>query len=78
MLMLAGLTGLSLPQAQILAELFRPKSGVLELPHAVTIFHLIALQRAFDRQPELYSQLCQVGGPGTVCGYTQLVPRLAV
>ncbi|GAB4822561.1 hypothetical protein N2152v2_009607 [Parachlorella kessleri] len=58
------LLGLSLPQAQILAELFRPKSGVLELPHAVSIFQLIALQRAFDRQPELYSQLCQALNTG--------------
>lgn len=47
----------------MLAELFRPKTGVLELPHAVSIFQLIALQRSFDRQPQLYGQLCQVRAP---------------
>lgn len=53
--------GLSLPQAQVLAELFRGRDAVLELPHSVSIFQLIALQRHFDGQPQLYAQLCQVG-----------------
>lgn len=52
--------GLSLPQAQVLAELFRGRDAVLELPHSVSIFQLIALQRHFDGQPQRYAQLCQV------------------
>ena len=44
----------------MLAELFRPKAGLLELAHPVSIFQLVALQRTFDRCPDLYAQLCQV------------------
>ncbi len=54
-------SGLSLPQAQVLAELFGGRGALLDPPRAATIKHLIALQAYWDGHPQLYDQLCKVG-----------------
>lgn len=51
--------GLSLPQAQVLAELFGGRSALLDPPRPATIKNLIAFQAAWDRHPALYDQICQ-------------------
>lgn len=55
-------TGLSLPQAQVLGELFGGRGALLDPPRPATIKSLIAFQAHWDRHPQLYSQICQVGG----------------
>ena len=52
--------GLSLPQAQVLAELFGGRSALLDPPRPATIKQLIAFQAHWDRHPHLYDQICQV------------------
>jgi hypothetical protein len=54
-------SGLSLPQAQVLAELFGGRGALLDPPRAATIKHLIAFQAYWDGHPQLYDQLCKVG-----------------
>lgn len=54
-------SGLSLPQAQVLAELFGGRGALLDPPRAATIKHLIAFQAHWDGHPQLYDQLCKVG-----------------
>lgn len=68
--------GLSLPQAQVLAELFGGRSALLDPPRPATIKNLIAFQAAWDRHPALYDQICQVGlGPGVCLAWTVEEPR---
>ncbi|KAL4450201.1 hypothetical protein ABPG77_010870 [Micractinium sp. CCAP 211/92] len=55
-----SMLGLSLPQAQVLAELFGGRSALLDPPRPATIKNLIAFQAAWDRHPALYDQICQV------------------
>lgn len=52
--------GLSLPQAQVLAELFGGRSALLDPPRPATIKTLVAFQAYWDRHPHLYEQICQV------------------
>jgi hypothetical protein len=59
------LAGLSLPQAQVLAELFGGRSALLDPPRPATIKSLIAFQAFWDRHPQLYDQICQVGPAAT-------------
>ncbi|KAL4421597.1 hypothetical protein ABPG75_010888 [Micractinium tetrahymenae] len=55
-----SMLGLSLPQAQVLAELFGGRGALLDPPRPATIKNLIAFQAAWDRHPALYDQICQV------------------
>ncbi|KAI3429707.1 hypothetical protein D9Q98_005792 [Chlorella vulgaris] len=55
-----SMLGLSLPQAQVLAELFGGRGALLDPPRAATIKHLIAFQAHWDGHPQLYDQLCKV------------------
>ena len=58
--------GLSLPQAQVLAELFGGRNALLDPPRPATIKQLIAFQAHWDRHPHLYDQICQVSSAGSV------------
>ena len=51
--------GLSLPQAQVLAELFGGRCALLDPPRPATIKTLIAFQAHWDRHPHLWDQICQ-------------------
>lgn len=53
--------GLSLPQAQVLAELFGGRGALLDPPRPATIKNLIAFQAFWDRHPQLFDDICQVG-----------------
>jgi hypothetical protein len=55
-----GLLGLSLPQAQVLAELFAGGAALLDPPRPASIAALIHLAATYERHPRLYAQLCQV------------------
>jgi hypothetical protein len=55
-----SMLGLSLPQAQVLAELFGGRSALLDPPRPATIKTLVAFQAYWDRHPHLYDQICQV------------------
>jgi len=55
-----GLLELSLPQAQILAELFNGSSALLNPPRPASISQLIAFLATYERQPKIFNQLCQV------------------
>lgn len=54
--------GLSLPQAQVLGELFGGRGALLDPPRPATIKSLVAFQAYWDRHPHLYDQICQVRG----------------
>ena len=55
-----NLLGLSLPQAQVLAELFNGSAALLEPKRPASISELIALQATYERFPKVYRQLCAV------------------
>ncbi|PSC68967.1 hypothetical protein C2E20_7463 [Micractinium conductrix] len=55
-----SMLGLSLPQAQVLAELFGGRSALLDPPRPATIKSLVAFLAAWDRHPHLFDQICKV------------------
>lgn len=55
-----SLLGLSLPQAQILGELFGGRLSLLDPPRAVSIASLISFLAQWDGQRHLYDQICRV------------------
>lgn len=55
-----NLLGLSLPQAQVLAELFNGGAALLDPPRPASIANLIAFQATYERFPKVFKQLCQV------------------
>lgn len=55
-----SMLGLSLPQAQVLAELFNGRSALLDPPHPATIKSLVDFLARWDRHPQLYEHICQV------------------
>lgn len=55
-----GLLGLSLPQAQVLAELFNGTAAVLDPPRPASISQLISFQATYERHPQVMTQLCKV------------------
>ncbi|EFN59785.1 hypothetical protein CHLNCDRAFT_56574 [Chlorella variabilis] len=55
-----SMLGLSLPQAQVLAELFGGRGALLDPPRPATIKNLIAFQAFWDRHPQLFDDICQV------------------
>ena len=55
-----NLLGLSLPQAQVLAELFSGTGALLDPPRPASIAEFITFQAAYERFPTLYRQLCGV------------------
>lgn len=69
-------TGLSLPQAQVLGELFGGREALLDPPRPATLKNLVAFLACWDRHPHLFDQICQVRegggwvgiGRGTACG----------
>ena len=56
----ASRAGLSLPQAQVLGELFGGRAALLDPPRPVSIRELVAFQAHFDRLPALYAALLGV------------------
>ncbi|KAH7615566.1 hypothetical protein Ndes2526B_g09687 [Nannochloris sp. 'desiccata'] len=55
-----NLLGLSLPQAQVLAELFNGSAALLDPPRPASIAELINFQATYERFPKVYRQLCGV------------------
>jgi len=55
-----NLLGLSLPQAQVLAELFDGSVALLDPPRPASIAELINFQATYERFPKIYRQLCGV------------------
>lgn len=54
------LLGLSLPQAQILSELFGGKLAIMQPPRTASISNLISFKAKYDAHPKLFQQLCTV------------------
>ena len=52
--------GLSLPQAQILSELFGGKHSLMQPSRVASISNLIAFKAKYDAHPKLFEQLCSV------------------
>jgi len=52
--------GLSLPQAQILSELFGGKYALMQPSRIASISNLIAFKAKYDAHPKLFEQLCSV------------------
>ena len=55
-----NMLGLTLPQAQILSELFGGRYAMLSPPRPASISNLIALKARYDAHPKLFDQLCTV------------------
>lgn len=55
-----NMLGLSLPQAQILSELFGGRYALLQPPRAASISNLIAFKAKYESHPKLFDQLCTV------------------
>lgn len=55
-----NLLGLSLPQAQVLAELFNGSAALVDPPRPASIAELINFQATYERFPKVYRQLCGV------------------
>ena len=53
-----NMLGLTLPQAQILSELFGGRYAMMNPPRAASISNLIALKARYDAHPKLFDQLC--------------------
>lgn len=51
---------LTLPQAQILAEIFNGSASLFQKPQKVSISGLIAFIANYERYPKIYDSLCQV------------------
>lgn len=54
------LLGLSLPQAQTLAELFSGSASLFELPRKASISSLISFVANYEKHPKIFVQLCRV------------------
>lgn len=59
-----SLLGLSLPQAQILAELFAGPNALLDNSHFPSISGIMAFQAAYERYPKIYNTLCRMFDAG--------------
>eukprot|EP00887_Chlorella_sp_A99_P003983 scaffold11.g3983.t1 len=55
-----SLLGLSLPQAQVLGELFNGRAALVDPPRPASIAALVAFQAAWDGYPQLYDQALHV------------------
>jgi len=55
-----NMLALTLPQAQILSELFGGRYAMLSPPRAASISNLIAFKARYDAHPKLFDQLCTV------------------
>ena len=55
-----NLLNLSLPQAQILSELFCGKLALMSPPRIASISNLISFRAKYDAHPEIFKQLCSV------------------
>lgn len=59
-----SLLGLSLPQAQLLAELFAGPNSLLENAYFPSISGIMAFQAAYERHPKIYNTLCRMFDAG--------------
>lgn len=55
-----NMLGLSLPQAQILSELFSGRYAMMQPPRVASISNLIAFKAKYESHPKLFDQLCVV------------------
>ena len=55
-----NMLGLSLPQAQILSELFGGRYALMQPPRVASISNLIAFKAKYEAHPKLFEQLCTV------------------
>ena len=55
-----NMLGLTLPQAQILSELFGGRYAMMSPPRAASISNLIAFKAKYDAHPKLFTELCTV------------------
>jgi hypothetical protein len=55
-----NMLGLTLPQAQILSELFGGRYAMMSPPRAASISNLIAFKARYDAHPKLFDELCTV------------------
>lgn len=55
-----SLLGLSLPQAQVLAELFNGGAALLDPPRPASITNLISFKARYEKHPKVFKQICQV------------------
>ena len=55
-----NMLGLTLPQAQILSELFGGRYAMMSPPRAASISNLIAFKARYDAHPKLFDEICTV------------------